>query len=87
MPYSKHTKNLDLEKYVEGLIGQENSITLLFNLCTLLLESKRALKSREDSRFHAFLEDIYRNYDALINTEYDPYKVSFPAAYGQLNDE
>jgi hypothetical protein len=37
MPYSKHTKNLDYWKYVEGLIGQENAIGLVYNLCTLLI--------------------------------------------------
>ena len=37
MPFSKHTKNLDYEKYLEGLIGLENAISLVHNLCLLLL--------------------------------------------------
>jgi hypothetical protein len=72
---------------VEGLIGLENAIALLFTLCTLLLQSRKAAKSRHDNQFHFFLEDVYRNYDALINVDYDPYKVSFPPAYTQLTQQ
>ena len=27
------------------------------------------------------------NYDNLVNLDYDPYKVSFPAAYQHLSDQ
>jgi hypothetical protein len=33
MPFSKHSKNMDYEKYVEGLLGYENAVNLIFNLC------------------------------------------------------
>jgi hypothetical protein len=87
MPFSKHTRNLDYEKYLEGLIGYENSINLIYNLCMLLLESNKLSRSREDKQFHSFLEDLYRNYDSLVNLEYDPYKISFPPAYQQLTED
>ena len=32
MPFSKHTKNLDYLKYVEGLLGYESSVRLISNL-------------------------------------------------------
>ena len=27
------------------------------------------------------------NYDSLVNVDYDPYKISFPAAYQNIPDE
>lgn len=29
MPFSKHTVNLDYEKYLEGLLGYENAVNLI----------------------------------------------------------
>lgn len=48
---------------------------------------KKHAKSKEDTQFGPFLEDLYKNYDSLINLEYDPYKISFPAAYAGLSEE
>lgn len=33
MPVTKFTKNLDYDKYVEGLIGEESSVNLIYDLC------------------------------------------------------
>ena len=35
MPFSKHTKNLDYEKCIEGLLGYENSVNIVYNLTVL----------------------------------------------------
>ena len=32
MPYSKFTKSMDYEKYVEGMLGYENAIKLIYEL-------------------------------------------------------
>ena len=32
MPFSKHSKNLDYGKYVQGLLGFESSVKLIANL-------------------------------------------------------
>ncbi len=56
MPFSKHTANLDYEKYIEGLLGYENSVKLIHNLCCLLKESLHYEKSKEDHKFNSFIE-------------------------------
>lgn len=43
------------------------------------------MKARTDSQFPHFLDDLYKNYDGLINLDYDPYNVSFPPAYNHLS--
>ena len=35
MPYSKHTKNLDYPRYVQGLLGRDSSVKLILNLTQL----------------------------------------------------
>lgn len=35
MPMSKHTKNLDYEKYIDGLLGYESAVNLIYDLCEL----------------------------------------------------
>lgn len=35
MPYTKFTKNLDYNKYIEGLLGEENAVNLIYDLATL----------------------------------------------------
>ena len=32
MPFSKYTKNLDYDKCIEGTLGYENSVNLIYNL-------------------------------------------------------
>ncbi len=35
MPVNKHTKNLDYAKYVQGTLGYENAVNLIYNLAEL----------------------------------------------------
>ena len=44
-------------------------------------------RAKEDSKFNSFFEEIMNNYEQLVNTDYDPYKISFPAAYQHLETE
>lgn len=67
MPFSKHTKNLDYEKYVDGLLGYENAVNLVFNLCELLREGRQLVKSKEDNVFGHFLQEVMNNYEGLVN--------------------
>lgn len=46
LPFTKHTTNLDYEKYMDGLLGYESSINLIHNLCILLKESNQYSKSK-----------------------------------------
>ena len=39
MPFSKHTKNLDYLKCIEGVLGYENAVNLIYNMAELA-ESK-----------------------------------------------
>lgn len=35
MPVSKHTKNLDYDKFIQGLLGYESSLNLIYSLTEL----------------------------------------------------
>lgn len=72
---------------MEGLLGYENAVELIYNLSILIKESSQFAKSKEDTRFGPFAQELITNYDSLVNTEYDPYNISFPAAYQRLNQE
>lgn len=87
MPYSKHTKNLDYEKYVDGLLGMENAIGLVHTLCVMLRETRQMARAKTDSSFAPFLRELIANFGDLVNADYDPYKISFPPAYAHLSPE
>lgn len=36
LPISKHTRNMDYSKYVEGLLGFEASVTLIYKLAVFI---------------------------------------------------
>ena len=40
LPLSKHTKNLDYSKYVEGLLGFEGAVTLVHKACLFVKRLK-----------------------------------------------
>jgi hypothetical protein len=61
MPYSKHTQNLDYQRYVEGLLGFENAVNLIFNLCQLASDCNNIKKSKDDQNFGLFLSEIFAN--------------------------
>ena len=44
-------------------------------------------KAKPDGKFNDFFEEIMKNYENLVNVDYDPYKISFPAAYQHLEQE
>jgi hypothetical protein len=67
MPFSKHTVNLDYEKYLEGLLGYENAVNLIYNLSVLLKDSFYFANAKNDSKFATFLNEIIDNYDTLVN--------------------
>ena len=87
MPFNKHTGNLDYEKYVEGLLGHENAVELIYNLCLLVKAVNVYSKAKDDKKFKDFYEEVMANYDSLVNVDYDPYKISFPPAYQHIPEE
>ena len=86
MPFSKHTKSMDYEKYVEGMLGFENSVKLIFELTKFARKSRHIELNKRDfaeneSTFGNCLHDLIHNFESLVSTEYDPYGITFPAAY------
>ena len=57
MPFSKHTSNLDFEKYVQGTLGYENSVFLVYNLTELAYENVLSKKSKPDLTFGQFFHE------------------------------
>lgn len=40
MPFSKHTKTMDYGRYIEGMLGFENSVKLIYELTKFARKSK-----------------------------------------------
>lgn len=80
---SKHTKNLDYDKYVEGLLGYESSVGLIYSL-TELADEKFAPGIHKIEEVAAdLLGELIEHNGELVNPNYDPYGVTFPPKYFQ----
>ena len=81
MPITKYTKNLDYDRYVEGLLGVECAVNLLYDLAKLAEQKFMPNINRLEDIANQLLEDLIRNSDELVNVGYQPYGVTFPNKY------
>jgi hypothetical protein len=87
MPFSKFTRNLDYLNYVEGVLGNENAVNLLFDL-TELAESKFLGNANQIERVaNDLLGELIRCNQELVNQSYDPYGVTFPAKFIETTED
>lgn len=79
LPVSNHTKNMDYNKYVEGLLGFESAVTLIHRLC-LFVKKLKENRNREkpDYKIVSLVSELCQNRETLVNERYDPFGIKFP---------
>ena len=92
MPFSKHTKTMDYEQYLSAMLGLENSVRLIYDLTKFArkgkyLQFKKAEREEDDHTFGSYLNDLMENYESLVNINYDPYGITFPPAFKDVDEQ
>lgn len=85
---AKHSKNVDHEKCVEGLLGFESSVGLVHKLVTFVKKAVEVRRrNRPDSRIVPLVKELLENKEQLVNAKYDPFGITVPESSGSLSEE
>lgn len=59
LPVSKHSKNMDYDRYIEGLIGAESSVLSIVRICQFLRQLvDNRKKDYCDSKFNGVIGEL-----------------------------